>query len=258
MDNLNVVKIGGKIVDNARLRQAFLCDFAALKGPKLLVHGGGKTASKVCEQRGIPVKLINGRRLTDQATLIVLEEVYEQLNQEIVTALQHEDCSAKGISGKTNHIVFTQKRQHANIDYGFVGDLDVEHLDSAPLLTLLNAGNVPVFNALTQTVNGQVLNTNADTIASTIAQAMSMYFNVHLSFCFEKNGVLTSITNDDSWLETLPQSSYLDMVKTGQISAGMLPKIDNGFSALKGGVKKVCIKNAANLLTPTGTTLSYD
>ncbi|HET8803408.1 MAG TPA: acetylglutamate kinase [Aequorivita sp.] len=257
MHKLQLVKIGGKIVDDPAKLSPFLADFAQLKGPKILVHGGGKTASITCEKRGIPVQMVDGRRITNKETLAVIREVYTHLNRSIASKLTALSCSAQGIGGISNPILIAKKRKHHSIDFGFVGDLSVNEVVLAPLLEIIDSGLTPVFNALTQDKNGQVLNTNADTIASTLAQALATKYKVNLIFCFEKNGVLTDVEKEDSFLLELANSSYNEMVKTKQISEGMLPKLDNGYAALNKGVYSVNIKNATQLLTQTGTFLTH-
>lgn len=257
MDKIHLVKIGGKIVDDADKLAAFLTDFTKLKGHKILVHGGGKTASMECKKRNIPIKMIDGRRITDKLTLKVIQKVYSTLNQKITEKLCQKSCVAQGVSGEANHVLWANKRKHPPIDFGYVGDLALENIDLRPLIKWLEDGFVPVFSPLTQDKNGQVLNTNADTIVSVLAQALTKKYEVHLTYCFEKNGVLTSIEDEDSFLKKLTHPTYLKMVESQQIATGMLPKLSNGFSALKNKVQTVNIKNATQLLTQTGTFLHH-
>lgn len=258
MDEIHLIKIGGKIVDNADKLSAFLTDFGKLKGKKILIHGGGKTASQICVQRGISVHMIDGRRITDKTTFEVIKNVYSALNQKITDKLWLKNCPAQGIGGKDNHVLWAKKRKHPNIDFGYVGDLALGDVDIDPLIKILDFGYVPVFNALTQDKNGQVLNTNADTIASVLAQALTKKYAVQLTYCFEKNGVLTTLEDEHSFLEKLTYSTYQKMVESQKIAQGMLPKLDNGFSALQNKVQTVNIKNATQLLTQTGTFLHHE
>lgn len=243
---LRVVKIGGNIIDEPARLNGFLADFAKLPSPKILVHGGGKIATQLAEQLGIPQTLIEGRRITDAQTLRIAVMVYGGLaNKQIVAQLQALNCSALGVCGADGDLLRAHKRKHPTIDYGFVGDIDTVN---APLIDRwLGQGLTPVVAPLSHDGKGQLLNTNADTIAQEIAQAMSQAFHVELIFGFEKNGVLLDVNDENSRIETLVFEQYQQLKSQGIITAGMIPKIENAFSALKKGVKKVIIGKAEHL-----------
>lgn len=257
MNTLNIVKIGGKVVDDKANLHQFLQDFSQLESPKILVHGGGKLASDLCEKLDIPIKMTNGRRITDEASLDVAVMVYAGLvNKKIVAYLQGLSTNALGLSGADLDIIPAQKRDHPEIDFGFVGDIDSDNINRYFIRRLLDEQIVPVFSAITHDNKGQLFNTNADTIASTLAKAMAKDYNVQLTFCFEKKGVLKDADDDDSWIENISKDKFADLKEKGIISDGMIPKLDNAFSALEGGVTNVFLKHSKNLLTKTGTELT--
>lgn len=243
---LRVVKIGGNILDNAQRLKAFLAHFTALPSPKILVHGGGKIATQMAEKLGIPQTMIEGRRVTDSETLRIAIMVYGGLaNKQIVAQLEALGCPAIGVCGADGDLLRAHKRKHASIDYGFVGDIDMVN---APLIDRwLGQGLTPVVAPLSHDGQGQLLNTNADTIAQEIAQAMSTAFPVELIFGFEKRGVLLDVDNPDSLVSTLDLERYKILKAQGVITEGMIPKLDNAFSALKKGVRKVIIGQAEHL-----------
>ena len=237
---LALVKIGGNVINNEEKLAQFLSDFANIKGYKLLVHGGGKMASSISRKLGVEPNMIDGRRITDAATLEIVTMVYAGLiNKQIVAKLQAKDCSAIGLSGADGNLIKAHKRKHPSIDYGFVGDID--RVDKNVVLTLLEEGFVPIVCALTHDKKGNMLNTNADTIANALAIAMCKKMEVNLYYIFEKDGVLFNPEDDRSLIPQLDQIDYASYKKEGVISDGMIPKLDNAFEALNKGVNQVVI-----------------
>ncbi len=252
METLKIIKIGGNIIDDSNALNSFLSNFKNLKGHKLLVHGGGKLATQLAKKLNIPVKLNNGRRITDADTLEIITMVYAgKINKTIVAKLQANDCNAIGFSGADGNTIISEKRPVQTVDYGFVGDIKFVKTDV--LHMLLSANIVPVFCAITHDKNGQLLNTNADTIASELAIGLATTFKTELYYCFEKNGVLKDITNDDSVIETINSNSYKKLISDGRISDGMLPKLNNCFHALHNNVEKVCIGKPHMLFDTSAT-----
>lgn len=251
---LNIIKIGGNIINDELALESFLKDFAVLEGPKLLVHGGGKRANEISEVLGLHPKMIAGRRVTDEATLEVVTMVYAGLlNKKITAQLQKLNCNALGLSGADANCILAHKRMVAEVDYGFAGDVDAIN---AEFITLLLQNNVtPVFCAITHDGNGQLLNTNADTIASEIAIALSDFYEVTLNYVFELKGVLENIADKNSVIPHINMKKYEQLIEDGVISEGMIPKLHNCFNALKRGVQKVnigdtsLVKNTNNLYT---------
>ncbi|GAA0758320.1 acetylglutamate kinase [Psychroflexus lacisalsi] len=242
METLKIIKIGGKIINDTVALQQFIEDLSKLKGLKILVHGGGNLASETSKQLGIKIEKVDGRRLTDQKTLDVVTMVYAgKLNKTIVAALQAKGCNSLGLTGADGNLIQSYKRPVTSIDYGFVGD--IIQVNTSLIEILLKEEIVPVFCALTHDKQGQLLNTNADTIASELAVALASSFSVELYYCFEKKGVLSDMTNDNSVIETLDLEAYHTLFQQGKIADGMLPKLDNCFNALNNKVFKVCIGN---------------
>ena len=240
MSKLNIVKIGGNVIENSKLLESFLKDFANLKGDKILVHGGGKEASKLAEKLGVNVNIVDGRRITDSPSLDIITMVYGgKINKSIVAELQGLNCNAMGISGADGNSIIGVKRPIKDIDYGFVGDIDKINTNLFKLL--LENKITPVCCAMSHDGNGQLLNTNADTIASVLAIELSKLYDVTLSYCFEKKGVLTIEESDQKLLELITPTSYTKLKSRGIINSGMIPKIDNCFNALESGVKIVKI-----------------
>ena len=235
---LTVVKIGGDIVDNEAFLTSFYTQIKAISGPMILIHGGGNRASSLQEQLGhVPIK-VDGRRVTDQATLEVVTMVYAGLlNKKLVAGLQAKGKNAIGLSGADGDAVRAHKREVSTVDYGFVGDID--RVNVSFINDLLSDGKVPVFSAITHDGNGQLLNTNADTLAAKIAVAMSSLYNVQLFYCFTKSGVLTDVNNDESIVTRIDKGLYKEMKIAGQIFEGMIPKLDTAFEALDQGVMSV-------------------
>ena len=240
MLKLNVVKVGGAVIEEEAKLLPFLKDFAALKGPKILVHGGGKKASLWAEKMGIPVQMKDGRRITDAATLELISGIYAgQVNKTIVAHLQAFGCNALGLSGADGNAIRADKRPVKAIDYGFVGD--VKEVNVNLYQQLLAESLVPVCCALTHDGNGQLLNTNADTITAEIGKALAKQYVTKISYCFELPGVMEDIHQADSLIEKINLESYQNLLLNNTISAGMLPKLHNAFDALQAGVAEVAI-----------------
>lgn len=241
---LSIVKIGGNIIENESELTKFLTLFSQMSAPKILVHGGGKKANQVLEKMGIEPKMVNGRRITDLESLDVAIMVYAGLtNKKIVAQLQSLNCNAIGMSGADANAIQAHKRPVKEIDYGFAGD--VEGVSDKTLSSILELGLTPIFCALTHDQKGQLLNTNADTIASELAIGMSADFETTLYYCFELNGVLRDFEDKSSVIKKIDSDSYKALVSEGIIADGMLPKMHNCFHALKKGVKEVRIGNLA-------------
>jgi len=246
-NTLKIVKIGGNVIDNPQALTSFLTVFSSIKGPKILVHGGGKSATALAKKTGLEVQMVDGRRITDAATLELITMVYAgKINKTIVAQLQALNCNALGFTGADANTITSEKRPVSTLDYGFVGD--VKNVETSTLELLLNHGVSPVFCALTHDQKGQLLNTNADTIASELAIAFASKFEVELYYCFEKNGVLKDVNDDNSVIEKITQSSYKELLDAQVIYAGMLPKLNNCFHALEHQVSKVCIGKPEMLL----------
>jgi len=249
---LFIIKIGGNVLDNPDALKRFLSDFAQIKEPKILIHGGGKIATKIGDQLGIESKYVNGRRITDAQTIDVVTMVYGGLvNKQIVAALQKLGCHAMGLTGADGNLIKATKRPVKDIDYGFVGDVKSDGVNTTFLHALLNQGAVPVFAPLTH-ADGAILNTNADTIASVLAVAMSKFFEVRLIYCFEKRGVLMDVNQADSVITHLPKKLYDDLLTKSVFADGILPKLENAYDAINAGVKEVLIGEATDLLKNTG------
>jgi acetylglutamate kinase len=245
---LHIIKIGGNVIDNSENLYHFLKDFTALDGYKILVHGGGKVATQLSETMGIEPKLVDGRRITDIETLRVVTMVYGGLiNKNIVAQLQRFGNNAIGLTGADGNFIRTKKRLVKTIDYGFVGDMDENSIDPKSISRLLEAGFTPVFCAITHDGEGQLLNTNADTIASALAVALSQLYETTLIYCFEKKGVLQDINDEESLIREIDPDRYEELKKQQIIHSGMLPKLDNAFTAINCGVKAVIIGHSDDL-----------
>ena len=255
---LFVVKIGGNVIDDSEKLHRFLKAFADLKGHKIRVHGGGKMASKLGEEMGIEAQMIDGRRITDIKTLRVVTMVYAGLiNKNMVAQLQMNSCNAIGLSGADGNIIKAKKRpikkltakdgSTKEIDFGFVGDLDETSIHTKNLSILIDNGFIPVFSAITHDGESQLLNTNADTIASAIAVAMADHYDTSLVYCFEKKGVLLVVEDENSVIREINPIKYEELKTTGIITDGMLPKLHNAFEAINKGVKEVFIGKADDL-----------
>lgn len=240
MKTLKIVKIGGNIIDNEAALASFLDLFAALESPKILIHGGGKLATQLANQLGLEVKMIDGRRITDKATLDLITMVYAgKINKNIVAKLQSKKCNAIGFSGADGNTIVSKKRPIKTIDYGFVGD--VKKVNTKTLQVLLEHKVTPVFCALTHDKKGQLLNTNADTIASELAIGFADQYQTELYYCFEKNGVLKDIHDEDSVIKQITTRTYQGLIDDKIIADGMLPKLNNCIHAVEKNVHKVCI-----------------
>lgn len=241
--HLTLIKVGGKIVEEPESLKKLLADFSSIPGHKVLVHGGGRSATALAAQLGIESKMVNGRRVTDEEMLKVVTMVYGGLvNKKIVAGLQALDVNALGLTGADLNYMRSEKRQVAEVDYGFVGD--VKEVDADMLANLISKGVVPVLAPLTHDKKGNLLNTNADTIAGEAAKALARYFDVTLMYCFEKKGVLANENDDDSVIEYINPATFEKLVAQGVIAGGMIPKLENSFEALKAGVKQVVITRA--------------
>lgn len=254
--HLSIVKIGGNIVDNPEALESFLNDFHQLEGNKLLVHGGGVMASKMAKQLGIETKMLNGRRITDEETLKLVTMVYAGWgNKNIVALLQKTGCNAIGLSGADANTIPAIRRSPVPIDFGFAGDPDPNKTNTGFISQLIESNITPVFCAITHDGNGSLLNTNADTIAYTVATALSEKYTVTIYYCFEKEGVLRDVNNVESLIPTMTKEEYDTYKQQGIIVDGMIPKLDNSFKAMTNGVSQVIILHAKNLLSGKGTVL---
>lgn len=246
MEKITVVKVGGKIVEDEKSLNNLLTDFNKIEGKKILVHGGGRSATKLAERLGVETKMVDGRRITDDAMLEVVTMVYGGLvNKRIVAALQARGINALGMTGADMNILLSDKRPVKTVDYGWVGD--VKRADGGALSKLINENVVPVIAPLTHDGNGHILNTNADTMAGETAKALARYFDVTLVFCFEKEGVLKDENDDNSVIQSINRSLYATLKDEGIVAGGMIPKLDNSFATLDAGVKEVIITKADNL-----------
>ena len=285
---IKVVKIGGNVVDNPDLLKEFVKDFAAMPGMKVLVHGGGVMASQMQKSMGMVPVMVEGRRVTDEETLKVVTMVYAGwCNKNITALLQAEGCNAIGLTGADGNSIKASRRAPVyveslgeKVDYGFVGDVTAESVNARFIYSLLERGVVPVFNAINQDGEGNLLNTNADTIASSVAQALAAYkyrsrrdvccrceecthcsddgrltHETELIYCFEKNGVLYDKDDDDSIIAKIDRKRFEELKAEGRVADGMIPKLTNAFKAIDNGVARVIIKHAGNLRNNIGTTL---
>lgn len=259
---LTLVKVGGAIVESESSLQALLDQFAAIPGHKVLVHGGGRSATKIAEQLGLPQQMIAGRRVTDADTLRVVTMVYAGLvNKNIVAQLQKRGVNALGLTGADMNVIQSHKRAPKRVtvdgveqvvDYGYVGDIDQVNADL--LADLIAKGVVPVVSPIGHDTQGSLLNTNADTIAAEVAKALASHFDVTLTFCFEKKGVLQNPDDDDSVIPQITSQDFPKLVADGVVSGGMLPKLENAFSAIASGVSEVVITEASQLADPEAGT----
>ena len=252
MERLFIIKIGGNVVDNAESLRTFLRDFASVQAPKILIHGGGKIATRIGDQLGIRSHYVNGRRITDEPTRDLVTMVYGGLvNKQIVSALQSMGCNALGLTGADGNVVQAVKRPVKDIDYGFVGDVTAAHVNMKWLHSLLAGGLVPVFAPLTH-AQGTMLNTNADTIASVLAVSLSALYQVRLIYCFEKKGVLRDVNDAGSVIHHMTRKLYDELLSEKALLDGILPKLENAYAAIGAGVKEVLIGEAGDLIRNTG------
>ncbi len=254
--SLNIVKVGGAILEDNDSLKAFTDAFAEIKGAKLLIHGGGRSATRFASRLGIETTMVNGRRITDDAMLEVVTMVYGgDVNRRLVASLQSLSCNAIGLTGADLNLVTSRRRPPVDgIDYGNVGD--VVSINSKAFKDLLSIGAVPVIAPLTHDMNGHLLNTNADTMAGEIASGLAEIFDVTLTFCFEKNGVLSDSANDDSVIPLIDRQLFARLREEKIVEGGMIPKLDNAFKAIDRGVRQVKIIHYSRISTPgAGTTI---
>jgi acetylglutamate kinase len=245
---LNIIKIGGNIIDDEKLLMSFIKDFSSIKEPCILVHGGGKLATELSKKLNIEPKLIDGRRITDTETLDIVTMVYGGLiNKNIVSILQSNNCNAIGLTGADANCIIAKKRAVSTIDFGFVGDINTDSISVDTIKLFIELNLIPVFSSITHDGNGQLLNTNADTIASVLSIALSSFYEVNLYYCFEKKGVLKNVNDENSLIPIMDKEYYTELKNLGIISDGMIPKIDNAFDALENGVNEVVIGHASQL-----------
>ncbi len=254
MDKLTIIKVGGKIVEEEQSLCQLLKDFSQIEGYKVLVHGGGRSATKLAEKLGIESRMVNGRRVTDRDTLEIVTMVYGGLvNKNIVAGLQALGVNALGLTGADMNIIRSEKRPVKEVDYGFVGD--VKEVNSETLSSLIQQGIVPILAPLTHDKEGNILNTNADTIAGETAKALALKFDVTLIYCFEKKGVLMNENDDESVIPDINKTMFEQLVKDGIVQGGMIPKLENAFQAIEKGVKEVIITSASKFGENTGTRI---
>jgi len=255
MERLTIVKVGGKVVEDKESLDQLLSHFTQIRGKRILVHGGGKLATSMAERLGIETKMVEGRRITDEATLEVVTMVYAGLvNKRIVAGLQAKGCNSIGLTGADLDVIRARKRPVSTIDYGYVGD--IMGVNTSELRLLLNEEVVPVMAPITHDGYGQLLNTNADTIAADLAIELSNYYTVNLFYCFEKKGVLLNSDDENSVISELSFDRFKELQTTGAIKEGMIPKLDNGFTAMRNGVNQVLITNPNLISMARGTRLS--
>jgi acetylglutamate kinase len=251
-EKITIIKVGGKIVEEAATLAGLLDRFAAIEGRKVLIHGGGRSATRMAERLGIESRMVDGRRITDEATLQVVTMVYGGLvNKNIVAGLQARGVNALGLTGADCNIITAHKRPVKTIDYGFVGDVD--SADGKMLSSLIEQGITPVVAPLTHDGKGNMLNTNADTMAAETAKALAKHYDVTLIYCFELPGVMRNPEDADSLIATITGESYRQLLADGTISGGMIPKMENAFNAIINGVAKVIITRADAIDGKQGT-----
>lgn len=259
---INIIKVGGGVVEDAASLSSLLEQFAALPGRKVLVHGGGRSATKIAATLGIESQMVGGRRITDERMLEVVTMVYGGLvNKNVVAGLQARGVNALGLTGADVNLIRSHKRPlrkvtmedgtEQMVDFGFVGDVDAAN--GSILYKLIEEGIIPVVAPLTHDGNGNMLNTNADTIASTVACALAPYYSVTLTFCFEKNGVLRDANDDNSVIPYINKEEFQTLKSQGIIAGGMIPKLENAFEALDQGVQTVIITHSQNIDGSRGT-----
>lgn len=252
MKKLYLIKIGGSILDDEQKLHSFLRNLVSIEGKKILVHGGGKLASAMSKKLGIEPQMHHGRRITDSQTLQVVTMVYAGwINKSIVAELNSSGANAIGLCGADAKLILAKKRPVGETDYGFAGDIRQEKVNAGFLVQLLEWQLLPVIAPVTADDKGQLLNTNADTIASSLAIALAVHYHVHLIYCFEKKGVLLDVNKEDSVVKDLDKSRYAELKSRGIIDKGMLPKLDNAFAALDGGAACVLIGHANDILSLT-------
>lgn len=253
MERLYVIKIGGNVLDDPGSFRDFLRDFATISTPRILIHGGGKIATRIGDRLGIQSQYVNGRRITDEPTRDLVTMVYGGLvNKQIVSALQSLGCNAVGLTGADGNMINAVKRPVRSIDYGYVGDIPEGSVNVEWLRSLLAQGMVPVFAPLTH-AGGVMLNTNADTIASVLSVALSRDYQVRLIYCFEKKGVLRDVNDLESVIHHMPVKEYEALLEKNALVEGILPKLENAYAAIRAGVNEVLIGHAGDIVKNTGT-----
>lgn len=256
MEKLTLVKIGGNIIDDENALTDFLTLFQQLPEKKILVHGGGKIATELSKKMGLNPEMVKGRRVTDAEMLKVVTMVYAGLtNKTIIAKLQGLNCNALGLTGADGNVIVAEKRPVTDVDFGFVGDITEANVNTDFLASILNQNMVPVFSAITHDGQGQLFNTNADTIASTIAVALASTYDVRLIYSFEKKGVLKDINDENSIISSINEANFNSFVEQKIIADGMIPKISNALQAVEKGVAQVIIKNANDLLDEFAGTI---
>ncbi|ASY42954.1 acetylglutamate kinase [Taylorella equigenitalis] len=258
MLKLSIIKIGGNVINNPSELDDFLDKFSCIDGPKILVHGGGVLATELAQSLGIETEMIGGRRVTSKEMLRVAVMTYAGwINKTIVAKLQAKGTNAIGLCGADGGIIRTQRRESKPVDYGFVGDLTPDSINHEPLIKMLETKFVPVISAITHDGNGQLLNTNADTIAGSIATKMasSAEIKTRLVFCFDKIGVLRNVQDDSTLIDRMSHSDYEQLKLKGTIYDGMIPKLDNAFRAIEAGVSEVVIQHSSKIGSDIGTVL---
>lgn len=264
MEKINVIKVGGAVVEDAASLSSLLDSFAMLPGRKVLVHGGGRSATAMAAELGIESQMVQGRRITDESMLRIVQMVYGGLvNKNIVAGLQARKVNAIGLTGADMNVLHAHKRplkkvtfedgHQEEIDFGWVGDVDAA--DGKVLQTLIESGAIPVMAPLTHDGEGHMLNTNADTIAAETAKALSPYYDVTLTYCFEKAGVLRDAECDDSVIPVITAESFEQLKAEGVVSGGMIPKLENALDSIRQGVQKVVITHVSNLDGSRGTSI---
>ena len=252
MEKLFIIKIGGNVLDDPASLKHFLETFAKMSQPRILIHGGGKIATRIGEKLGIQSRYVNGRRITDEATRDLVTMVYGGLvNKQIVATLQALGCNAMGLTGADGNVIQAVRRPSGDTDFGFVGDVREGNVNTPLITALLAEGVLPVFAPLTH-ADGTMLNTNADTIASVLAVALSRHYTVRLIYCFEKKGVLRDVNDAGSVIHHMPKRMYDDLLEKKALADGILPKLQNAFAALDAGVSEVLIGDADDLVRNTG------
>lgn len=256
MEKLFVIKIGGNVIDDEKLFQSFANKFSSIKEKKILIHGGGKIATEIGKSLNIESNYVNGRRITDDATLQLVTMVYGGLiNKKIVAYLQSINCNAIGLTGADGNLLPATKRINNEVDFGWVGDTDEKKVNTKLLNSLLINNLTPIIAPLTHDSKGNILNTNADTIASVIATALSKTYEVHLIFCFEKRGVLNDMNDENSVISLINDNEFVKLKSENKIHSGILPKIENALQATGKGVREVVIGKAEDLLLNTSESV---
>lgn len=256
---LEIVKIGGNVIDNPASLESFLKEFSKLKGNKILVHGGGKEATRLGKSLGIEAQMINGRRVTDRNTLDIVTMVYAGLiNKRAVALLQSDGCDAIGLSGADANVIKAVRRSPKPVDFGFVGDISPKDVNIVIIKEFLGNGLTPVFCAICHDGKGTLLNCNADGVASALASSLSSNYSVRLTYCFDKAGVLADINNEQSVISLITPAIFEELKRKETVSGGMLPKVENALKAVKEGVAEVRICSSENIGDLSGTIIRDD